>query len=81
MPSMPFIRGTPQKAPNNQIILQPIPFPIAIAAHVFPAIPYPAALSHKKRGRPAWDALINSELFSPVSVTGAEPHTEKTHCK
>nr|DAI18200.1 MAG TPA: hypothetical protein [Bacteriophage sp.] len=47
----------PQKPLNGQILLHPIPYPATIAAPIFPGIPYPATLSHKKEdahaGRPS----------------------------
>lgn len=52
-----------QKSINCQILLHPIPCPVA--------------LSHKKRGRPTQDALCNSDLFSAVSVPRAQPAPEQ----
>ena len=69
------------KSPKQSNTFTPSPLPYRLRCPTFLVPPYPAALSHKKRGRPAWDALINSELFSPVSVPGAEPCPEQTHCK
>ena len=47
-----------KKPQNSQILLQPIPYPIAISAPIFPAIPYPITQKHKKRGHPTRDTPL-----------------------
>ena len=82
---MPFSRCTPQKALFYAIAT---PFPLAPVPEFFQNREKVDAITlhcnlfpEQKRGRPAWDALLKSDLFRSVSVPGAQPATEKTYCK
>ena len=82
---MPFSRGTPQK---DLFYALQAPFPLAPVPEFFQNLEKVDAITlhcnlfpAQKRGRPTRDALINSELFSPVSVPGAQPRPEETHCQ
>nr|DAN31491.1 MAG TPA: hypothetical protein [Bacteriophage sp.] len=57
-----------QKPLSNQTFLHPIPYPTAIAALIFLALPFPVSLSHKKEDAPRGAPLANSKLFCAVSV-------------